>query len=177
MGATSAVLMAMSAPACSVAAELGENALAITGADTATMSTFAEAPSMMMPRWQLYTGLVAGLFPVVIAAFEFGKRWLIQLRCETCGGTGLVTLAKTRRKVKCRECGGFLPWESWELFLSSEAGNGGPLRQPKGQTSIFYKVPPPSPAPPPHEPPSRPSGAAAIEPEATESEQSPDESA
>ena len=107
-----------------------------------------------MPTWQLYTGLVAGLFPIVIASYEFGKRWLIQARCETCGGTGLVAARRREgstapvRKVKCRECGGFLPWESWELFLSSDAGNGGPLRQPRGQTSVFYKVPPPPPSRP-----------------------------
>ena len=88
-----------------------------------------------MPTWQLYTGLVAGLFPIVIASYEFGKRWLIQARCETCGGTGLVAARRREgstapvRKVKCRECGGFLPWESWELFLSSDAGNGGPLHK------------------------------------------------
>lgn len=36
---------------------------------------------------------------------------------------------------------------SWELFLTSNyhPGNGGPLLAPKGQTSVFYKVPPPLP--------------------------------
>lgn len=39
-----------------------------------------------------------------------------------------------------------LPWISWRLFLFGTAtnpGNGGPLLQPRGQTSVFYSVPPP----------------------------------
>jgi len=49
------------------------------------------------------------------------------------------------RKVKCRACGGFFPWESAEKFFSAATrpGNGGPLRQPSfpRQTSVFYRVP------------------------------------
>ncbi len=36
--------------------------------------------------------------------------------------------------------GGFLPWQSWERFLTSEVGNGGVLRFPKGQKSLFFDV-------------------------------------
>lgn len=39
-----------------------------------------------------------------------------------------------------------LPWISWRLFLLGTAtnpGNGGPLLQPRGQTSVLYRVPPP----------------------------------
>ena len=41
------------------------------------------------------------------------------------------------------------PWISWSMFLSANArpGNGGPLMQPRGQTSVFYTVPPPRDAP------------------------------
>ena len=38
------------------------------------------------------------------------------------------------------ELWGFPPWQSWQQFLSSEASNGGVLRAPKGQTSVFYDV-------------------------------------
>lgn len=42
---------------------------------------------------------------------------------------------------KCPDCGGFFPWRGWGEFLSATAspGNGGPLRAPRGQTSVFYK--------------------------------------
>lgn len=38
-----------------------------------------------------------------------------------------------------------LPWISWQRFIFGTAtpGNGGPLLQPRGQTSVFYTVPPP----------------------------------
>ena len=44
---------------------------------------------------------------------------------------------------KCSQCGGFLPWLGWKKFFTSTAlpGNGGPLLQPKGQSSVLYKVP------------------------------------
>ena len=49
---------------------------------------------------------------------------------------------------KCPECGGFFPWQSWRQFFeaTSRPGNGGPLLQPRGQTSVLYRVPPPPPA-------------------------------
>ena len=91
-------------------------------------------------RLQLWFGFIAGLSPFAIAAYEFGKRVLIQKRCARCAGAGLVVLGDDGRKVKCPACGGFLPWESWERFLTSEVGNGGVVRAPKGQTSAFYSV-------------------------------------
>lgn len=44
-----------------------------------------------------------------------------------------------------QECGGLLPWLGWKQFFFSTAtpGNGGPLLQPRGQTSVLYRVPPP----------------------------------
>lgn len=64
---------------------------------------------------------------------------LIQRRCDTCSGSGLVTRGRFQRK--CPDCGGFFPWRGWAEFLSATAspGNGGPLRAPRGQTSVFYK--------------------------------------
>ena len=99
------------------------------------------------PQWQLWFGFFAGVFPFAIAAYEFGKRALIQRRCAYCSGSGLISVGPSRgdgsgepRLVKCTQCGGFLPWQSWERFLSSDPGNGGVLRAPKGQTSAFYDV-------------------------------------
>ena len=73
--------------------------------------------------WQLWFGLWIGLSPFVIAAYEFGKRILIQRQCELCSGSGLIQ--KGRYARKCTSCGGFLPWQSWGQFFTSEAGNGG----------------------------------------------------
>jgi len=89
-------------------------------------------------EWQLWFGLWIGLSPFVIAAYEFGKRILIQRQCELCKGSGLIQ--KGRYARKCTSCGGFLPWQSWGQFFTSEAGNGGVVRVPKGQTSVFYDV-------------------------------------
>lgn len=89
-------------------------------------------------EWQIWFGFIVGLSPFVIAAYEFGKRIIIQRQCAVCQGSGLVQ--KGRFKRKCPGCGGFQPWESWELFLSSEAGNGGVVRPPKGQRSVIYNV-------------------------------------
>ena len=43
---------------------------------------------------------------------------------------------------KCTSCGGFLPWQSWKLFLTDtqRPGNGGVVRFPKGQKSVFFDV-------------------------------------
>eukprot|EP00793_Prasinoderma_coloniale_P005298 PRCOL_00004706-RA len=96
---------------------------------------------------QLVVGFVVGVFPFAWASVEFGKRILIQRRCEGCGGSGLVEIGSKglRRKVRCRACGGFLPWESWEKFFlgTGTPGTGGPLLVPRGQTGrLTYKVPP-----------------------------------
>jgi hypothetical protein len=88
--------------------------------------------------------------PSRTTAYEFGKRILIQRRCALCAGSGLITRAGgsgasgsgsgMQLQRKCTACGGFLPWVSWELFLSSAPGNGGVVRPPKGQTSVLYDV-------------------------------------
>lgn len=69
---------------------------------------------------------------------------LIQRRCQRCQGSGLVRKKRYRSEMdvrKCPDCGGFFPWQGWKQFLTSTAapGNGGPLQQPKGQNSIFYR--------------------------------------
>ena len=125
------------------------------------------------PGIEAWAGFVAGVVPFAIGASEFGKRILIQQRCKTCSGSGLVPIIQSqsplidmsgleadasvagagagegsrprqRKLKKCLECGGFFPWVSWKMFLTSNAspGNGGPLLQPRGQKSVFYSVPP-----------------------------------
>ena len=128
--------------------------LSLSRAPRARSGRFRRHPPSRPPRalpdadvapveaWQLWFGFIAGVGPFAIAAYEFGKRVLIQRRCALCAGSGLVEVERSRgaRLVKCTACGGFLPWQSWERFLSSEAGNGGVVRAPKGQTSAFYSV-------------------------------------
>jgi len=103
-------------------------------------------PEPYTPGPEVWAGAVAAAIPFVIGSWEFGKRILIQQRCERCGGSGLIQKRRYRdaRDVrKCPDCGGFFPWQGWKLFFTSTAapGNGGPLQQPKGQTSVFYRVP------------------------------------
>ncbi len=93
--------------------------------------------------WQLYVGFFAGLAPFIVASYEFGKRILMQRRCAMCRGTGLIRKGLGRSR-KCTSCGGFLPWESWERFFdvntTAKIGNGGRVRVPEEQTSVFYDV-------------------------------------
>ena len=125
----------------------GSSASAAAGIDQYTDTVSSSYVPSDVSLWKVYVGFFAGMAPFIVAAIEFGKRIVIQRRCKACQGSGLITRefrvngVARRRKYKCKECGGFLPWESWSLFLSSEAGNGGVLRQPKGQTSVFYSVP------------------------------------
>eukprot|EP00892_Ulva_mutabilis_P003124 jgi/Ulvmu1/12812/UM097_0041.1 len=127
---------------------LAITALADAAADPADDSYLLESirsgtyvPSPVEVGWQIYVGSAVAAFPFVIGAYEFGKRILIQRRCEKCEGSGLLKNGRFYRK--CNECGGFFPWQGWKLFFTSTAspGNGGPLLQPKGQTSVLYKVP------------------------------------
>lgn len=143
---------------------LAATASSLAAAATTTTTTTGYVPSpLQVPEWQIWVGSIAGAFPFVIGAYEFGKRILIQRRCRVCNGSGLVERGPTRLQRKCPECGGFFPWRGWGEFLSATArpGNGGPLLAPRGQTSVFYKVPPPLPPPsasssppPPSSPPS-----------------------
>jgi len=100
-------------------------------------------PGPVEVGWQIWVGAIAGAFPFMIGLSEFTKRIMIQRRCETCSGTGLVTMRERGVQVKCPQCGGFFPWRSWGEFLSANArpGNGGVLRFPRGQTSVLYEVP------------------------------------
>lgn len=81
------------------------------------------------------------LISMAVVSSEFWKRIAIQRRCSRCQGSGLVALADGR-SVKCPECGGMFPWYSWKRFFQStpRVGDGGPLRQPKGQNTVLYKV-------------------------------------
>lgn len=50
-------------------------------------------PTPYQPGWEIWVGFAAGIIPFAIGAAEFGKRILIQQRCEVCGGKGLVASA------------------------------------------------------------------------------------
>lgn len=111
--------------------------------DVAAASSSHYVPSPIIgPSWEIWVGFAAGVIPFIIASVEFGKRIVIQQRCPECQGRGLVQKGKYLRK--CQNCGGLLPWLGWRAFWFSNfsPGNGGPLLQPKGQTSVLYSVPP-----------------------------------
>lgn len=50
-------------------------------------------PTPYQPGWEIWVGFAAGVIPFAIGAVEFGKRIIIQQRCEVCGGKGLVASA------------------------------------------------------------------------------------
>ncbi|PSC75045.1 hypothetical protein C2E20_1799 [Micractinium conductrix] len=136
----SAVAASLSAAAAHAAEAAGSAAAAAT-AGPIPPGTFTPGP--YEPGWEIWVGFVAGVVPFIIATVEFTKRIIIQRRCPACSGRGLVQRGRYLRK--CPECGGLLPWLGWKEFFFSTAtpGNGGPLLQPRGQTSVFYRVPPP----------------------------------
>ncbi|CAM9397177.1 unnamed protein product [Discosporangium mesarthrocarpum] len=85
---------------------------------------------------QIAAGSAACVLAYLWAAYEFGKRIVIQRRCAVCKGTGLVSVTKDGTKLtrprKCYSCGGFLPWQSWGRFWEAnmDVGNGGILQRP-----------------------------------------------
>jgi hypothetical protein len=120
-------------------------ALALATTPLPALAAYTPPPP---PGPEIWLGALVPLGVFIFGAAEFGKRILIQRRCAVCAGTGLITLAAASpspRKVKCRACGGFFPWESWGRFLEAAAapGNGGVLRTPTlpRQTSVVYRVP------------------------------------
>ena len=130
--AVAAVLASAAVPAAAWAA-----------GDAGTAAAHYVPSPLETPSWEIWVGFVAGVVPFAIASYEFGKRVLIQRRCPECNGRGLVQ--RGRYMKKCTACGGMLPWLGWRAFWFSNLrpGNGGPLLQPRGQTSVFYTVPPP----------------------------------
>ncbi|XP_076929355.1 uncharacterized protein LOC143593685 [Bidens hawaiensis] len=66
--------------------------------------------------WQIVVGSIAGVTPFVVAGIEFSKRIVAQKKCDECGGSGLVLIEK--EYIRCPNCGGFLPWQSWKRFFS-----------------------------------------------------------
>lgn len=64
-------------------------------------------PGPVEVTWQIWVGFIISVVPFVIASYEFGKRILIQLRCERCNGSGLLNSGPSGKfKRKCPECGG-----------------------------------------------------------------------
>ncbi|GKA45107.1 hypothetical protein Tco_0737903 [Tanacetum coccineum] len=66
--------------------------------------------------WQIVVGTIAGITPFVVAGIEFSKRIVAQKKCTECRGSGLVLIEK--EYIRCPNCGGFLPWQSWQRFFS-----------------------------------------------------------
>ncbi|KAM7252179.1 hypothetical protein ACFE04_024062 [Oxalis oulophora] len=91
--------------------------------DVVSVSVVADPVPAAEITWQIVVGTIAGVTPFVVAGIEFSKRivstlaWpeITQKRCQVCNGSGLVIEEKIY--VKCPQCGGFLPWQSWERFF------------------------------------------------------------
>ncbi|KAL4580017.1 hypothetical protein LXL04_016190 [Taraxacum kok-saghyz] len=78
------------------------------------VSTITSDP--ITPTWQIVVGSIAGVAPFVVAGIEFSKRIVAQKQCVECRGSGLVLIEK--EYIRCPNCGGFLPWQSWKRFFS-----------------------------------------------------------
>ncbi|PWA78463.1 hypothetical protein CTI12_AA215050 [Artemisia annua] len=86
----------------------------ITAVSEASEVVFA--PGDPEITWQIVVGTFAGVTPFVVAGIEFSKRIVAQKKCTECGGSGLVLIEK--EYIRCPNCGGFLPWQSWQRFFS-----------------------------------------------------------
>jgi len=62
---------------------------------------------MEIPPWEIWIGFIAGVVPFVVASYEFGKRIVLQRRCEQCNGRGLVHKGKYWKK--CAKVWGLSP--------------------------------------------------------------------
>lgn len=119
------------------ASSLGGSFLRLTGGATAHADSLS--PPTEAAQTQALAGSLIALVPFVVATYEFSKRIVMQRRCARCSGDGLIKNFYGY-DVKCDNCGGFLPWKDWRLFLRIAPGNGGPLQQPRGQDSVLYDV-------------------------------------
>ncbi|KAL8098714.1 hypothetical protein AgCh_031454 [Apium graveolens] len=81
------------------------------------VSAAVSAASEPELTWQILVGALAGVIPFIVAAIEFSKRIVAQKKCEICQGSGLVLMDK-KEYIRCPDCGGFLPWQSWNRFFS-----------------------------------------------------------
>ncbi|KAI3496854.1 hypothetical protein L1887_39232 [Cichorium endivia] len=82
----------------------------------AEVSAITSDPVTAEITWQIVVGSIAGVTPFVVAGIEFSKRIVAQKKCFECGGSGLVLIEK--EYIRCPNCGGFLPWQSWKRFFS-----------------------------------------------------------
>ncbi|KAI3828343.1 hypothetical protein L1987_02443 [Smallanthus sonchifolius] len=86
----------------------------ISAVDEVSAVTFDPAAPQI--TWQIIVGSIAGVTPFVVAGIEFSKRIVAQKKCIECGGSGLVLIEE--EYIRCPNCGGFLPWQSWKRFFS-----------------------------------------------------------
>ncbi|KAI3703793.1 hypothetical protein L1987_73988 [Smallanthus sonchifolius] len=86
----------------------------ISAVDELSAVTFDPAAPQI--TWQIIVGSIAGVTPFMVAGIEFSKRIVAQKKCMECGGSGLVLIEE--EYIRCPNCGGFLPWQSWKRFFS-----------------------------------------------------------
>ncbi|KAL8239193.1 hypothetical protein R6Q59_015760 [Mikania micrantha] len=79
--------------------------------------------------------IAAGVAPFVVAGIEFSKRIVAQKKCIECGGSGLVLIEK--EYIRCPNCGGFLPWQSWKRFFSTKVVLGSRIQTSKAGLGVF----------------------------------------
>lgn len=71
------------------------------------------------PSAEIVAGSVALAIPFFVAAVLFGERIYRQRTCAKCGGSGLVSFQPgSKILVRCKKCGGFLPWLSFRRFFT-----------------------------------------------------------
>ena len=86
--------------------------------------------------WEIWTGSIVAVLPIVYASVLFKERIDTQRQCLVCSGSGLVSVTKSgttlKNPRKCWNCGGLLPWLGWKRFWLSnlDIGNGGVLLYP-----------------------------------------------
>jgi hypothetical protein len=80
--------------ASETAAEAFDAAAAAAAAAASQYAPGTYVPGPVEVGWEIWFGAAAGVIPFVIASYEFGKRILIQRRCPTCKGSGLIMRSK-----------------------------------------------------------------------------------
>jgi len=117
--------------------QAGDAAGAETAATTATIisSSFEGDWSPPDVGWDIWTGSVIAVLPIIYASVLFYERIETQRACLVCAGKGLVYKTKQgselSRPRKCYNCGGLLPWLGWRYFWFTtifDVGNGGALQ-------------------------------------------------
>lgn len=71
------------------------------------------------PSPEIIAGSIGLAIPFFVAAVLFGERIYRQRSCPKCGGSGLVRFQPgSEILIRCKRCGGFLPWQSYKRFFT-----------------------------------------------------------